>query len=297
MPTRIAWDVIQGDVDPRNDPFLARFADHVITDPAEGYRVLNDRIWSSLDIEGRCERVAVDEAFASDILALHLEAPASPLAALIFEEVVRDAFLDLKRDLVASPDNLGVNRAEPDFFWLRKGSRLVPLVVHGRGKGARFRMEVDGAELAIPFERRAISRALRDRVLYCDRVLAYATRCLVPGIVAVGGSSQQDYVHLYQKLFLATHQQVAFLDEGVRDAIADPGASRLGGAPLVELNQEQWAFLQRLGPELKLVELERVVLDRTVGESIGRLSCASYFETLLRRREDRLNASRSGEMA
>jgi hypothetical protein len=282
-----------GAPDLARDPVVSRLVGRVVDDVAEGYRVANDELWRAIEIDERRERVAVDESLASEILALHLADRESPVARLLFDAPVRDAFCDRKRELIGSALNLTVNRAEPDFLWYRKGHRLVPVVLRGRGPGASLHLE-GGEPLPVPYQRAEVARALSDGTLWCDRILAYAVRCLFPGIVAVGGTSQQDYVHLYQRLLLDTHGREPFLDAADLAAVADPGASRLGGAPLLEDGPDQdglglFAHLGLEGAGADLRRLERSLLDRPLGETVGQLSCASYFEILLARREARIH--------
>ncbi|HTE52671.1 MAG TPA: hypothetical protein VK698_17585 [Kofleriaceae bacterium] len=282
-PTRLSFDRLEGDRDLARDPLAWRLVGREVVDPSAAYRVANDEIWDLLPIERKTRRVQVDESLASHAAALEISNPHGAITRLLFDPAVRDRFHRVKRELVASRANLTVNRAEPDHLWLRRESRLVPVVQRRSGVRAEMTLE-DGSSLPVPFRPAEVAAALRDGTLFCDRVLAYLVRCLFPAITAVGGTSQQDYVALYRAMVLETHRLVPFLDEDELRAVSDPGASRLGGAPLVELGPRQHRIVQELGAGADLGELEESFLDRPLAETIGSLSCAGYFHGLLARR-------------
>lgn len=274
-------------VDQRNvsglldDQFLALVAGRKIADAPRGYREINDRIWTMLDLTDRIRRVAVDEAMASECIASHIMEPTSPVYRLIFEPAVRDCFLAVKRELVKARDNLVVNHATPDFFWIRGDTHLRKVVLRGKGRSGALVTASDGALLPVDYEPRAMASALRSGILYGDRVLAYVVRCLLPGVVAVGGTSQQDYVNLYRRVLIETDRRVSFLDRADRTLLERKKLSRLGGMPLVELDSGGTDLIAHLSPCTRLDALERAYLDKPVHDTIGGLRCAAYLEEAL----------------
>lgn len=255
-----------------------------LSDPADGYRRCNDEIWGSLGLEGLVRRVQVDSALVSEIVARHLEDPSGPVYQLIFEPTVRDAFLRIKRDLVAGNINIAVNRAEPDFLWCRKGERLVPVVLRGHGQSARFELEV-GEDLPMAQCAASVAKALRTGDLYADRIITYLVTCLLPGVVALGGTSQQDYVTLYQRMIAICQDECGFMNTGDAARVCRPSSSRLGGAPLLELDHRGRALLAGLTPHSPLEQFAQEFMDRTVEDSVGSLACAAYFDPTLAKLE------------
>jgi hypothetical protein len=128
-----------------------------------------------------------------------------------------------------------------------------------------------------------VAAALRDRVLYTDRILTYLVRCLLPGVVAVGGTSQQDYLDLYQRMFVTTHEEAPFLDQAELDLLREPGLSVAGGRVLLEPYGESMELIRHLGPQTSLADLEKEYLDRPVGETIGELRCVRHLERAIER--------------
>ncbi|MFD0375760.1 hypothetical protein [Streptomyces sp. NPDC127112] len=285
-PLTMRLDLLQGP-GPRasEDPVLRRLAGRTWHDAAEAYRVCNAEIWSQLPLPGSLRRVALDESAAADCVAEHLLDPASPVRHLVFDPVVRAAFLAVKRELVADRGNLAVNRAAPDHFWVRRGTRLQPVLVHEEAGGTALLREAGGRAVPVPFEPEAVAAALRSGLLQADRVLAYLVRCILPGIVAVGGTSQQDYVRLYVRMLLETHRRVPFLDAADAATAAAPGLSRLGGMPLVDMTGPAAQALSTLSPRSDLCAFERSVLDEPLGRTIGSLPSARYLERALDRYE------------
>jgi len=265
------------------DPLLGPLAGTLATEAPAAYRAANDQVWNRLDLDHGIPRVACDDSLASECLALHLEDPASPVHRLLFDPPVRDRFLATKRELVAAPDNLTVSHASPDFLWLRDGSRLRKVTIEGRGAGALAVTEPDRKPLPLPLTPEATVAGLRHGRLFGDLVLEFAVRCLLPGAVAIGGTSQQDYVELFRRALLETHRQVPFLDPEDAERIASPGLSRLGGRPLLELDEQAAELIADLRPDTRLAQLEEAFLDLPLETTIGSLECASYFEPKLRR--------------
>jgi hypothetical protein len=270
-PVPMTFEVLEGELDVAGDPVLGPLLGRVMHDAPRTYRAVNAEIWDRLDVDHGIRRVGLDEAVVAECVALHLDDPTSPVSQLLFDPQVRAAFLRAKRRLVASAENLTVNRAAPDFFWYRKGTRLREVVLEEAG----WRIEDGGPQLPVPFEPRALAAALRAGELYADRVLAYLVRCILPGVVAVGGVSQQDYVRLYRRMLLETHAEVPFLTVAELAQVRRADLSRLGGRPLLEPVGEARELVRTLGPATPLGELERAYLDRPIGETIGELRCLS----------------------
>lgn len=257
------------------DPVLGPLLGHRAPDGPSGYRAANDRIWGGLDLDHGVRRVALDESVAAECVALHLADPGGPVYRLLFDPHVRDAFLRAKRRLVAGPANLAVNRAAPDFLWYRRGSRLHPVIF----AGGRPVLETDGSPLPIPYGPGPVAAALRSGELFADRVLAYLVRCLLPGVVAVGGTAQQDYVALYRRIVAEAHARAPFLCPADLARATRPDLSRIGGRPLLELPAQARELIATLGPRTRLADLDEAFFDRPVGETIGSLRAARHLES------------------
>ena len=278
-PITMSFEVIDKyDGTRRSDPLLSRFIGRTSTSAPEAYRRCNEEIWAELNHPANVTRIGVDESMTSSLAALHLTDPASPIHRLLFDRKVREAFLAVKRLLVASPKNLAVNRALPDFFWHRKQTRLVPIILLNAESTPNMVLETDGSSVSVEYAPSALAQALRDGILYVDRILAYLVRCLLPGITAVGGTSQQDYVRLYQEMIMETHRQQPFLDESDLESVRQKRLSRLGGAPLLELTPQQSETVQTLGRSTNLEVFAEMFLDEPVAKTIGALRCAQYID-------------------
>ncbi len=278
-PMEMTFDPLEGTVhDVAADPVLGRLVGLRAPDAPTAYRQANDMIWRSLDLDHEVRRVGIDVDVVSECAALQVEDPSSPVHALLFDPAVRDAFLSTKRRLIAEPTNLAVKNPSPDFLWLRKGSRLHQVVLTGTGADAQWIVETDGAPLPVPMEPAAVAAALREGVLYTDRILTYLVRCLLPGVVAVGGTSQQDYLALYQRMFLTAHEEAPFLDHSDVEHMRQLTLSVTGGRALLEPYGESLDMIRHLGPQTRLADLDKAYLDRPVGETIGELRCVRHIE-------------------
>ncbi len=243
----------------------------------EAYRSFNDYIWKSLFKNEITKRVAIDEDLTSDLMAIHISNIDSPIHTLLFDYHMRDLFIKTKNEFILSKRNLVINKSSPDFFWYRKGTRLYPVILHGCGKKAKFVLEHDHSELPVLYNAKDIAKALRENVLYVDRFIGYLIRCLLPGIVAVGGTSQQDSIKHYQEIILTCHEIESFLDSHDLQCLSRNDLSKLGGAPLLALNQEEKLTISNLNKNTDLREFSNAFLSKLFCQTIGDFSCANYL--------------------
>jgi hypothetical protein len=276
-PVQMSFEVIEGSSVDQHDNFLSQFIDKKFVSAPEAYRICNNVIWSSLDSHATVSMVMIDDDMTSELAILHIADTTSPIYRLLFEAPVRDCFIKIKRQFVNSISNLAINSDVPDFFWYRNGSKLVSTKLIGFDKDAYFVLEHTTERLPIPYSPLGITQALRAGVIYVDRIVAYLMRCMLPGIVALGGTSQQDYLNHYKQMILAAHQEHPFLDASDIEEISREDLSRFGGNPLIELDLEQQAIVANLSPSTDLARFAATFLDCTVGDTIGSFSCAEYL--------------------
>lgn len=264
------------------DSYLGEFSGRTWPTALEAFRLINARLTDRLSPSFGSRLLVADDRWSAELLAKHMEDAESPLRQLVFAPQVRRSFLAAKRALIHSAQNIGVNRAEPDFFWFREGVRLRPLLWED-GAAPVFSREPGCERLPFAFAPAEVAAKLRCGELLPDKILIFLARCLLPGIQAIGGPSQQDYVRLYASMLLRCHAETGLLsaEEAAKVARADP--SRLGGAPLIELDGAQTAEIENVTPRTDLAALLEPFLERPVGETIGTLSGARYLRAHVER--------------
>lgn len=261
------------------DPFLGRFVGRDFPDALEAYRQINAALWRDLSTGFQTSLAIGDDALTGELIAQHFEDSSSPLRRLVFDPQARDLFMCRKRALIESPLNLGVNRPEPDHFWIiEKGSpRLRAMRFEPRGTEPQYETSRGWRPCPFPFTPENVAAALRRGEIVPDIILTYLARCLLPGVDAVGGASQQDYVALYQRLLLDCDDALGLLEPNERATAARAAPSRLGGAPLLEVTDELGSEFERLVPGISARALFEPYLDRSLAETIGRLECGQYL--------------------
>jgi len=239
------------------------------------FRYANDFIWNQMGYPKDVRRISFDESMVSELAALHIESEDSPLFRLIFDRDIRNNFLRIKRDYINSPKNKAINLSYPDFFWLRKKGKLRALTCdYLSGEGVYVIAETgEGIDFDITPE--TISEYLRKGNVYMDRMMTYFVRCLLPNVVALGGTSQQDYLEEYQDIFLETHAATPFLDETCIDHFKNRAISQFGGAPLIY--QNDYSFIEKLFKDPDLSEYLNKMSGKPLIETIGNFSAASYL--------------------
>lgn len=248
------------------------------TDAPEAYRYANQNFWAALDLPGDICRIATDERMTAELLAMHLERD-GPLRRLFFDSEIRDTFLRVKREYVHSCQNLGINRTLPDLLWLACGTRLHE--VEWSDYGPRWRSV--GEPLPIEWTPPDIIAMLRTGRAYASRFVAYTIRCMLPGVIALGGSVQQDYVQDYRRILLATDDLQPFMCADERAAIEWSGASRVSGRPLLEPDGMLATAIQKLSSYEDIAEFEEQLLARPLSVTIGRLSTVDFYWDILQR--------------
>lgn len=261
-----------------DDPLLADWIDQPWPSALEGMRHMNNKMWHQMGGEKLAQLLILDDRLSNELLALHVEQRNSPIHRLVFDPRARRTFLTIKRSLVARPSNIAVNRAEPDFFWFRRDQRLLPVIMRDECPGPVCADGMSEGELDMFSSARNMADALRRGTLVPDRILIYFARCLLPGVRAIGGTSQQDYVALYRELLVNCDRELDLIDAAERANLADPTLSRLGGSPLIEPSAQMANELERAGRDVDWVGLLEPVMSKSLAETLGHLHCASYME-------------------
>lgn len=277
-PVTMTFDHLEGSESLlKRNKLINSFVGRKFENATSCYRNCNKEIWDTIYPFIEIDRVALDESMTSYIAARHLLDKHSPFYKLIFDHELRDCFIAIKKEFVASSRNLAINQAAPDFFWFRKDHKLCPVVLSGKGSAAEFYLIEQNCRLPISYTPLDFYQALRTGKIYIDKIMAYLVRCLLPGITAIGGTSQQDYLRHYQEILFLTHQELPFIEGGDLSRICNMNLSKLGGAPLLELNTEQKKFTYHLDDDLNVNRFFESFLELPLSRTIGSLSCASYL--------------------
>ena len=198
----------------------------------QAYLYANEHIWNNIKYTKGIKRISFDETLISELAILHLRDIHSPFYKLIMDKDIRDNFIKTKRSYVASKSNKSINSSYPDFFWLRKKNKLRALKLDlNTSKFKIFQTNEDGISINSVDD---IIKLLEEKVIYLDRMMAYFLRCLLPNIVAIGGTSQQDYLNSYQEIFQLANEKTSFLNDNYKKSIQNKDLSQFGGAPLIE---------------------------------------------------------------
>lgn len=277
-PLQMVFENLLPEGNEKEDHFFKEFRNGIFPDPSSAFRICNDKIWNSLRIPLKTRRIGIDESLSSQIVSRHLSDNYSPVTRLIFDPPVRNTFLQIKRALIASGKYFTANNPAPDLLWFRKGDRLFPIVLKENDNPENFYVDTGSRTFAVSYDRKSLIQALESGNLYPDRFLIYLVRCLLPRIVAAGGTSQQEYLPMYKHLLESIALESDLLDRTELKALCSFNASVLGGYPLVEPNEQYRKFLAFLGPGSDFSPFENSFIDMPLGEAIGKFQCAHYLE-------------------
>jgi hypothetical protein len=134
----------------------------------------------------------------------------------------------------------------------------------------------------IEFSPDSLHDALIEERLYPDQFLAYFSRCLLPGVAAVGGAVQQDYMQVFRHILLNSHARYPFFTEEFQ-IVAGNEHSLLGGAAIIEPSEELKQFLRDLGPHVSFDQMFDSLGSLSLGECMGSLEHLAYWDGIVAR--------------
>lgn len=235
----------------------------------DAYLDANQHVWERLSGYAGIARVGIDERLTTALAIKHLQNKNSPYFRLLFDPRVRSAFLAVKTDFLSSESNRAMSKLSPDFFWLASNGKLSPLRAQANGENVILVSD----QKTLNLNQCSIVSALENGKLFLDLFSSYFLKCILPGVVVVGGTSQQDYLSHFMEIIFETHQIAPFLD----NEIIPDELSRFGGAPLLELTSEENQFIQRLNISSDLDGFFTNHINRSLMDTIGSFNSASYL--------------------
>lgn len=220
--------------------------------------------------------ILYDEELTVDVVASAIEK-----TGLGDELTDPESLATLKRAKAAAishPHNLTLRDSTDFFYGVSQKGRLTPLVARSNQLVTRI-----GGETVVDLNTRALSEALRNRLVYPDLTLAYACLCLRSGIVAAGGLSQQEYLPRIAEVFQGTEEQ------GVEAGIL------VGG--IVELTSQHKRLAQEsLVDPASRHRLDRLLATASIRQLVGDMSNFEYFQHLYTRRDSEVRTSNGKEI-
>ncbi|TRX14459.1 hypothetical protein FNF07_24625 [Trinickia caryophylli] len=262
----------------RDDALLGPL--HGLASPSalEIFGAANASLWEALGGRALVDILFLDDRFSYELAAAHLAMPASALHRLVFDRRVRSTFLRIREEAIErNAWGMAVMAKEPAFFWIRRACRFEPALVE-RQDGMQLSIRGvsgDGARYAVTPD--SLPQLVAERCLIPTKMLIYFARCLLPGIRAIGGTSQQDYLRHYQGLLLATHAETGLLGG---DELANASRTDLngfGGAALVEPDASLDRVIAHAAGHVDWGGTFDRFIRKPLRQTIGELECAAYL--------------------
>lgn len=258
---------------------MARFQGRRYERASDGILAANRWMWSQLRVKARKRLLLFGEEVSVDVVRQFLEDDTSLIARILLDPVSRQAFLQARAAVVGAPDNL-VLRGSTDFFWGRDGRRLRPLRVCEGDPPALAVVSKGHVRPFVTLSRDALTDRLERGDLYPDLLLGYTVLSLLPGVVAVGGASQHEYLPRIRDVLLLAHELCPVLDSTDHERLREEEYSRLIGPALLELSPRQRRALLSLSTSTRLDDFEADAFRRAIGETAGTFEYLQYFQVL-----------------
>lgn len=242
--------------------------------------------WSNIKYKNKCKLVCFDRRFFSDIIAENILKKTPIIEALLFDEKKRNSFLKIKKKIIQSNKNL-ILKDTTDFFYFKKDTELVPLKVNNKG---HFYDRRSGKPIIINGEilktsRNILYNALRNRILYPDLILSNIFGHILPNIIAIGGTSQLEYLPNILEIldeFLSKNNLEDSSYSKSRKILGVNGYGRLIGPSLIKFTESDKKFISNLNSKSNLDQFEYSFIDKKIGEVLN-IDFWSYFDTLYQR--------------
>jgi hypothetical protein len=224
--------------------------------------------------------IQFNEDLSSKVWGIAIDRGNNALHSLLFQPVIRSSFLAAKKAVLASSANL-VLRDTSDFFHYRRGNELKPTRLVETSTGPIFVDGTNGNVLSIPINEIGIKNSLEQGDLFPDLIMSYIALSIFPEVVALGGSSQQEYLPIIVKVILETHAKTAFLTAAEHERLSNSNTSRLSGAALIALTPNQRRVIGLMNSKTDLDSFESELLYTTLGPSLGDFDYYRYFLDML----------------
>jgi len=250
------------------------------------FRDANLLFWNSIKYENKRKLICFDRRFFSDVVAENILKRTPIIEAALFDEEKRNSFLKIKNRIIQSSENL-VLRNTTDFFYLKKGDELIPLKIKSDGNFYNGRnggiVIIYGKKLKI--NRKVIYTALKDRILYPDLILSNIFGHILPNIIAIGGTSQLEYLPNIVKIldeFLIKNnlKYKSHLESKARLDVN--GYGRLIGPSLIKFTDSDKRFIGNLNSKSNLEEFKQSFCYKKIGEVLN-IDFWNYFDVLYER--------------
>jgi hypothetical protein len=260
-----------------NDPLLGALHGDTWSSPLECFEAINRKLWCMLGGDHTPDLLILDDRFSFELVARHLETEASPLYRLVFDPAMTRAFVSIRQALSCLPTASGVTATEPDYFWARTGRRFEPVITKPGAAGMLSVTPVANGRCEFTIEIGQLPSLIRMRDLIPNKMLIYFVRCLLPGIRAIGGTSQQDYLSYYRTLLLELHRHAGLLDTDDFLNVSRDDLNQLGGAPLIEADSRLTETLAFASHKTDWDAAFARFLSRPLSDTVGTLNCADYL--------------------
>lgn len=247
---------------------------------SEAIRWANIQIWDGFRMRAKKPLIQFNEDLSSKVWGIAIDRGNNALHSLLFQPVIRSSFLAAKKAVLASSANL-VLRDTSDFFHYRRGNELKPTRLVETSTGPIFVDGTNGNVLSIPINEIGIKNSLEQGDLFPDLIMSYIALSIFPEVVALGGSSQQEYLPIIVKVILETHAKTAFLTAAEHERLSNSNTSRLSGAALIALTPNQRRVIGLMNSKTDLDSFESELLYTTLGPSLGDFDYYRYFLDML----------------
>jgi hypothetical protein len=242
---------------------------------SDAFIYANKNIWSELNLIHKPELIQIDDSFGAEVIIENLKDSSSLIHKLLFNQTIRNAYLNAKERVVNSDQNLTL-RNTSDFFYAKRHNRLDPLKI----KNDLFINSRTGEKTEIILDPDELIKHLRQKDVYCDLSLSYTFTFILPNILALAGTSQQEYLTPMKNILLMSNINNTLFNETTSNNIKSQKNCSLINASLLELPQKEISLLEQLDRTLDLSQLEYDFVNKPIEETLGSFSKFRYMTTL-----------------
>jgi hypothetical protein len=238
------------------------------------FKSSNLKIWQELATPQKRKYVPFDEDLVSDIICEYILTKNPVVYNLLFNKNTRSEYLKTKNTLL-NESNKAILKNTSDFFYYKNGTELKPVKINTTNN-TLIESESNRA-IPINLTPEDITKALKNRTLYGDLIFSYICLHLLPNTQAFGGTSQQEYLPIIQKILSTVDFHNKIFPESYSNQLKQ-SSKFLGTELLASIQTDN--IVSQLENQMQLTSFENSFLNKNIGDLVGTLSKYSHFNII-----------------
>lgn len=259
-------------------PFIGKTYEH----SRKAFEEINKSIWLSLKMKAKKKRFQIDEHVSAQVIADHIHRK-TDIFNLLFQEEMSSTFIDIKNNQIGK-QKIDILRNTTDYFYYNDDGVLKP-IRQKQGSKNTFCFQIEPNGNKFEMDDADVIKALSSGVLFPDLIMSYIVMILAPNVLAIGGSSQHEYLATIYQMMEDMASQTGIFTSIIKSIIDRQNANSRMISGLIEATPKVTNMLFHLSSDTDLDIFENAHAPISLKESMGDMSYFSYFNIFFNRQQ------------